>query len=100
MCVCVCSTSSDSVTPWTVYYQAPLSMEFSKQEYWSRLPFITPGDLPNPGIILMPLVSSALASVFFTTVLPGKPINISYLLLILSDIEVLFENESIAFIVG
>ena len=88
------------MTPWTVAHQAPLSMEFSKQEYWSRLPFITPGDLPNPGIILMPLVSSALASVFFTTVLPGKPINISNLFLILSDIEVLFENESIAFIVS
>ena len=48
----------------------------------------------------MPLVSSALASVFVTTVLPGKPIHISNLLLILSDIEVLFENESTAFIVS
>ena len=45
-------------------------------------------------------VSSALASVFFTTVLPGKLINISNLLLIFSDIKVLFENESIAFIVS
>ena len=38
------------VTPWTVAHQAPLFMEFSSQEYWSRLPFPSPGDLPNPGI--------------------------------------------------
>ena len=37
-------------TPWTVAYQAPLSMGFSRQEYWSELPFPSPGDLPNPGI--------------------------------------------------
>ena len=37
-------------TPWTVAYQAPPSMEFSRQEYWSGLPFPSPGDLPNPGI--------------------------------------------------
>ena len=38
------------VTPWTVAYQAPLSMEFSRQEYWSGLPFPSPGDLPDPAI--------------------------------------------------
>ena len=38
------------VTPWTLARQAPLSMEFSRQEYWSGLPFPSPGDLPNPGI--------------------------------------------------
>ena len=37
-------------TPWTVAYQAPPSMEFSRQVYWSGLPFPSPGDLPNPGI--------------------------------------------------
>ena len=37
-------------TPWTVAYQGPLSMEFSREEYWSGLPFPSPGDLPNPGI--------------------------------------------------
>ena len=37
-------------TPWTVAYQAPLSMEFSRQEYWSGLPFPSPGDPPHPGI--------------------------------------------------
>ena len=38
------------VTPWTVAYQAPLSLGFSRQEYWNGLPFSSPGDLPNPGI--------------------------------------------------
>ena len=38
------------VTPWTVAFQTPLSMGFSRQEYWSGLPFPSPGDLPNPGI--------------------------------------------------
>ena len=38
------------VTPWTVAHQAPPSMEFSRQEYWSGLPFPSPGDLPDPGI--------------------------------------------------
>ena len=37
------------VTPWTVARQVPLPMEFSRQEYWSGLPFPSPGDLPNPG---------------------------------------------------
>ena len=37
-------------TPWTVVYQAPRSMGFSRQEYWSGLPFPSPGDLPDPGI--------------------------------------------------
>ena len=37
-------------TPWTVAYQAPPSMKFSRQEYWSELPFPSPGDLPDPGI--------------------------------------------------
>ena len=37
------------VTPWTVAHHAPLSMGFSRQEYWSGLPFPSPGDLPNPG---------------------------------------------------
>ena len=42
--------SCSVVTPWTAAHQAPLSMEFSRQEYWSRLPFPFPGDLPNPGM--------------------------------------------------
>ena len=49
------------VTPWTIACQAPLSMRFPRQEYWSRLPFPSPGNLPNPGIKPMSFVSSALA---------------------------------------
>ena len=60
------------VTPWTVAFQAPVSMECSKQEYWSGSPFPTPGDLPNPEIELASLVSSALADGFFTTAPPDK----------------------------
>ena len=37
-------------TPWAIAYQAPLSMGFSRREYWSGLPFPSPGDLPNPGV--------------------------------------------------
>ena len=57
----------------TIACQAPLSMEFSRQEYWSGLPCPSPGDLPDPGIEPTSLVSSALAGRFFTTVLSGKP---------------------------
>ena len=55
------------VTPWTVAHQVPLSMEFPRQEYWSRLPFPTSGDLPDPGIEDASLLSPALAGGFFTT---------------------------------
>ena len=48
--VCVLSHVLFFVTPWTVAQQAPLSMEFPRQEYWSGLPFPPPGDLPDPGI--------------------------------------------------
>jgi len=60
-------------TPWTVARQVPLSMEFSRQEYWSGLPFPSPGNLPDPGIKPRSLASPALAGGFFTTVPPGKP---------------------------
>ena len=63
----MCSVVSDSAAPWTVTHQAPLSMGFSRQEYWNGLPFLTPGDLPNPGIKPASLVSPALAGGFFTT---------------------------------
>ena len=57
MCVCVCVLSHFScvqlfVTAWTVAHQSPLSMKFSRQEYWSGLPYPLPGDLPDPGIKL------------------------------------------------
>ena len=59
-------------TPWTVAHQAPLSMGFSRQEYWSGLPFPSAGDLPDPGIEPR---SPALAGTPFTTEPPGKPIT-------------------------
>ena len=55
------------VTPWTAAHQAPLSMGFSRQEYWSGLPGPPPGDLPDPGIKPTSLVSPVLAGRFFTT---------------------------------
>ena len=55
------------VTLWTVTHQVPLLMGFSRQEYWSGLPFPSPGDLPNPGIEPVSLMSPALAGSFFTT---------------------------------
>ena len=60
------------MTPWTVVHQVPLSMGFPRQEYWSGLPFPSPGDLPDPGIKPR---SPALAGGFFTTEPPGKPIR-------------------------
>ena len=60
-------------TPWTAACQAPLSMEFSRQEHWSGLPFPTPGDLTYPAIKPESLVSHALAGEFLTTALPEEP---------------------------
>ena len=57
------SVVSNSVILWTVACQAPLSKGFFRQEYWSRLPSPTPGDLPNPGIKPTSLVSPAPSSV-------------------------------------
>ena len=58
---------------WTVALQAPLSMVFSRQEYWSELSFPSPGDLPDTGFKPGSLASPALAGRFFTTEPPGKP---------------------------
>ena len=55
------------VTPWTVAFQAPLSMGFPRQEYWSGLPFPSPGYLSDPGVKPVSLMSPALAGRFFTT---------------------------------
>ena len=67
VCVCVLSRAQLFTTPCTIAHQAPLSMEFPRQEYWSRLPSPLPGDLPNPGIEPESLVFPALAGKFFTT---------------------------------
>ena len=70
-----------SVTSWTVACQAPVSMEILRQQYWSGLPFPTPGELPRDQEIFlettMSLGSPALAGGFFTTVLPGKPQDVN-----------------------
>ena len=60
-----------TVTPWTVNYQVPLSMEFSRQEHWSELPFSSPRNLPDPGIKAR---SSALQADSLPSEPPGKPI--------------------------
>ena len=65
-CVCLFAT------PCAVVRQAPLSMGFLRQEYWSGLSFPSPEDLPDPGIPPASLVSPELAGGFFTTAPPGK----------------------------
>ena len=60
------------LTPWTVARQPPLSMGFPRQEYWSKLPFATPRDLPQLGIMPASLMSPTLSGRFFTTVQPGQ----------------------------
>ena len=62
--------------PWTAAYQTPLSLGFSRQEYWSGVPLPSPGDLSNPWVEPESPASLALACRFFTTVPPGKPIYI------------------------
>ena len=68
--LCVLLTCFSSVrhfvTLWPVAHQAPLSLEFSRQEYWSEWPCLPPGNLSDPGIELMSLMSPALPRSFFT----------------------------------
>ena len=66
------SVVSDSATPWTTAYQAPPSMEFSRQEYWSGLPFPSPGDLPDSGI---EPGSPAVQADALSSEPPGKPMT-------------------------
>ena len=63
-------------TPWTVAYQAPLSMGFSRQEYWRGLPFLPPEDLLDPGIEPASPGAPALAGGFFITETTGKPTRV------------------------
>ena len=60
VCVCLLSHAQLFVNPWVVGCQAPLSMGFSRQKYWTRLPFPSPGALPNPGVKPTSLVSATL----------------------------------------
>ena len=73
---CVLSCIRFFATPWTVAHQAPLSIGFPRQEYWSGLPFSPPGDLPYPGTEPVSLKSPALAGRFFGTAPPGKPTSV------------------------
>ena len=74
-CCCLVAQSCPTLaTPWTIARQAPLSTGFSRPEYWSGLPFPSPGDLSNPGIVP---AFPVLAGGFFTNEPPGKPCNSS-----------------------
>ena len=78
MCACVRvsrSVVSDSASPWTVARQAPLSMEFSRQEYWSGWLFLSPGDLLEPGIKSR---SPTLLADPLPSEPPGKPDQMAY----------------------
>ena len=68
VCVCVCALSHVQLfaTPWTIALQAPLSMQFCRQEYWSGLPLPSPGDLPDPEMKAVSPVSPALAGGFIS----------------------------------
>ena len=72
---CLISHVQLFVTQWNAARQAPLSMEFSRQEYWSGLSCPPPGDLSDPGIKPMSLMSPALAGGFFTTSATQDPQN-------------------------
>ena len=89
LCICLFLSLSHAysfATLWTVAHQGPLSMGFSRQEYWSDLLFPSLGDLPDPGIEPTSLASPALASGFFasgttweaplTTGIPEKSLNL------------------------
>ena len=76
MCVWSLSSVQLFAAPWTVTHQAPLSMGFSKQRYWSGLPFLSPGDLPDPEIKhASPALARGFFLLFFTTEPPGKALS-------------------------
>ena len=77
LCVCILSHFSGVqlfASPWTIDHQAPVFLGFSGQEYWSELPCLPSGDLPEPGIEPESPVSPALAGRFINTEPPGKPL--------------------------
>ena len=101
VCVCVCacthvlcSVMSDSATPQAVASWVPLSMKFSRQEYWSEQPFPIPGDLSNPGNERVSLLSLALAGKFFTTALAVlRPKTLGQDLLLLFSHKVVSDSQ-------
>ena len=87
-CMCACfhfSCVRLFVTPWPVSRQAPLSVGFSRQEYWSRLPCPPLGDLPDPGMEPASLTSPALAGCFFF--LPLVPLENSNFFKVISNLQ-------------
>ena len=86
--------SDSSVTPWTVAYQAPLSMGFPSQEYWSELSFLSPGNISNTGT---EPISPTLADRFFTTESPGKSKILSSTLNMLFLVRFPIDAESLCF---
>ena len=84
------------VTSWTVAHQAPLSMGFSGQEYWSGLPYPPPGDLPTPGIEPMVLMSPELADGFFTTSTTWEALSFTLLLSCFSRVRLCATPEAAA----
>ena len=74
MRACMLSRVQLFAIPWAVAYQAPLSLEFSRQEYWSGLPFPLPGDLSYPGIKPASSASPALAGGFLPLSHLGSPL--------------------------
>ena len=87
-------------TPWTVALQAPLSMEFSRQAYWNGLPFLPPGDLPNPGIQPASLAPPTLADRFFTALQPGESTTLGIRDSVQSKIDPIWAPWSVSFLQG
>ena len=87
------------MTPWTVARQAPLSMGFSRQEHWSEWPFLSPGDLPDPGINQIKLMSPELGGRFFTTEPPRKSTFFAYCICIILLHSTFFSNQTLALVI-
>ena len=79
-------------TPWTVAHQAPLPMGFSRQEYWSGMPFPSPGDLPNPG---NESGSPALQTDALLSEPPGKPFILYSGIYLINILLVLINNNNL-----
>ena len=96
VCVCMCAQWLSRVwlfaTSWTVAHQAPLSLGFPRQKYWSRFP----GDLPDPGIKPMFPACPALAGGFFTTEPPGKPMYIQVFYFLLNRLSISCKHHKLS----
>ena len=103
LCVCACLLSCVQffMTPWTVDRQAPLFIEFSRQEYWSWVPFPSPVDLPDPGIKPSSPAASVLAGGLFIFEPPGltQVILLSLHLLLLILFFTLYRSEFLTHII-